>query len=158
MRRRKMSWLIMSLTKLNNCDEDSNNNAVGLIRAGVRTLLPGVCVCLAVRGHHKQDDGGFTTNACTPVSQTDTCTRTHGCHFSPVTLQDVFVKLMQDISHLQTPSRWWFWSEDTITAHRSCLEHIPLPMYGIFWWTDTALLVNLRRYHTTFWISIGSTV
>lgn len=32
--RRKMSWLIMSSTKLNNWDEDYNNNAVGLIRAG----------------------------------------------------------------------------------------------------------------------------
>lgn len=29
-----MSWLIMSSTKLNNCEEDYNNNAVGLIRAG----------------------------------------------------------------------------------------------------------------------------
>lgn len=32
--RRKMSWLIMSSAKLNNCDEESNNNVGGLIRAG----------------------------------------------------------------------------------------------------------------------------
>lgn len=156
--RRKMSWLIMSPAKLNNCDEDSNNNVVGLIKAG-----SGPC-CLAVRGHYKQDDSGFTTNTCAQVSLIDTCTCTHSCHFSPVRLQGVFADEKFSAIALQTPSRW---CAEHITAHCSCLEYATLPMCWTFWWTDVVVLVNLRRWHlkperyrmtTTFWISISSTV
>lgn len=46
-----MSWPIMSLAKLNNCDEDSNNNVVGFIRAGSGPCCLGsvfVSLCKAI--------------------------------------------------------------------------------------------------------------
>lgn len=159
-RRGKMSWPIMSPAKLSNCDEDSNDNVVGLIRAGSGPRCLGcvsVSLCEAI------------TNRMTAASRwthvhkyhkQETCTWTHSCHFSPVKPQDVFAKPVQDISHLQ---RGVFCAEDTVTVHRSCHEHTTLPMCWTFW-TDALVLVHLRKWQlkpesyrttTTFWISLS---
>lgn len=55
----------MSSAKWNNCDEDSNNNVAGLIRAGSAP-----CCLGSVSGCYNRDNGGLTTHVCSSITHT----------------------------------------------------------------------------------------